>query len=178
MAFRRVFVPGVNEGLFPRPPAEDPLLLEAQRATLGIELRADDTELLRIAAACASERLTLSFSRLDLLTGRERVPSFYAFAAHRAAGGPEIDVREFEDRARAATETRIGWPAPREPGRRDRRRRVRSRHAGAARARLGAVSEEPAGPRRGLRCARAGCAGTSRGSRPTGCSSKRSAATR
>ncbi len=113
LAFRRVFVPGVNEGLFPRPPAEDPLLLEAQRAALGIEPRADDTELLRIAAACASERLTLSFSRLDLLTGRERVPSFYAFAAHRAAGGPEIDVRQFEDRARAATETKIGWPAPR-----------------------------------------------------------------
>jgi ATP-dependent helicase/nuclease subunit B len=115
MAFRRVFVPGVNEGLFPRPPAEDPLLLEAQRAALGVELRGDDTELLRIAAACASEQLTLSFSRLDLLTGRERVPSFYAFAAHRATGGEEIGVREFEARARAATRTRIGWPAPPDP---------------------------------------------------------------
>ncbi len=123
MAFRRVFVPGVNEGLFPRPPAEDPLLLEAQRAALGFEpgvelrgaLQTDDTELLRIAAACASERFTLSFSRLDLLTGRERVPSFYAFAAHRAAGGEEIDVREFEARARSATRTRIGWPAPADP---------------------------------------------------------------
>jgi len=115
MAFRRVFVPGVNEGLFPRPPAEDPLLLQAQRQALGVELRTDDTELLRIAAACASEQLTLSFSRLDLLTGRERVPSFYAFAAHRAAGGPEIDVRDFETRARAATQTRIGWPAPPDP---------------------------------------------------------------
>jgi RecB family exonuclease len=112
MAFRRVFVPGVNEGLFPRPPAEDPLLLHAQRNELGIELRADDTELLGIAVACASERLHLSFSRLDLLTGRERVPSFYAFEAHRAAGGREMTVREFESRARSATETRIGWPAP------------------------------------------------------------------
>ena len=112
LAFRRVFIPGVNEGLFPRPPSEDPLLLGAQRRALGIELRADDTELLRIAAACASERLTLSFSRLDLLTGRERVPSFYAFAAHRAAGGREMGVREFEARARSATTTRIGWPAP------------------------------------------------------------------
>jgi RecB family exonuclease len=112
MAFRRVFVPGLNEGLFPRPPAEDPLLLHAQRSALGIELRAEDTELLGIAVACASERLHLSFSRLDLLTGRERVPSFYAFAAHRAAGGREIGVREFESRARSATRTRIGWPAP------------------------------------------------------------------
>jgi ATP-dependent helicase/nuclease subunit B len=115
LSFRRVFVPGVNEGLFPRPPAEDPLLVETQREELGIELRAEDTELLRVAAACASERLTLSFSRLDLLTGRERVPSFYAFAAHRAAGGPDLDVRQFEDRARTATESRIGWPAPRNP---------------------------------------------------------------
>ena len=112
LAFRRVFVPGVNEGLFPRPPAEDPLLLHAQREALGIELRAEDTELLRVAAACASERLALSFSRLDLLTGRERVPSFYAFEAHRAAGGREMAVREFEARARSATQTRIGWPAP------------------------------------------------------------------
>jgi len=115
MAFRRVFVPGVNEGLFPRPSAEDPLLLEAQRRNLGIELRADDAELLRIAAACASERLSLSFSRLDLLTGRERVPSFYAFEAHRAAGGREIGVREFESRAGSKTQTRIGWPAPPQP---------------------------------------------------------------
>jgi RecB family exonuclease len=113
MAFRQVFVPGVNEGLFPRPAAEDPLLTGAQRRELHIELQ-DDAELLRIAAACATERLTLSYSRLDLLTGRERVPSFYAFEAHRAAGGQEIDVREFDARARSATSTRIGWPAPSE----------------------------------------------------------------
>ena len=35
LSFRRVFVPGVNEGLFPRPPAEDPLLAESQRAIFG-----------------------------------------------------------------------------------------------------------------------------------------------
>ena len=115
MAFRSVFVPGVNEGLFPRPPAEDPLLLQAQRQSLGVELRGEDTELLRIAAASAGEQFTLSFSRLDLLTGRPRVPSFYAFAVYRAAGGPEIDVREFDARARSATPTRIGWPAPPDP---------------------------------------------------------------
>lgn len=112
LAFRHVFVPGVNEGLFPRPPAEDPLLLKAQRDALGIELRSEDTELLGIAVACASERLSISFSRLDLLTGRERVPSYYAFELHRAAGGREMDVREFEERARSLTGTRIGWPAP------------------------------------------------------------------
>ncbi|MDE3164571.1 MAG: PD-(D/E)XK nuclease family protein, partial [Acidobacteriota bacterium] len=108
MCFRHVFVPGVNEGLFPRPPAEDPLLPG--------EPRGDDHELLRIAAACATARFAISFSRLDLLTGRERVPSFFAFEVWRAAGGKEIDVREFEARARVATESRIGWPAPADPG--------------------------------------------------------------
>jgi len=60
----------LNEGLFPRPQAEDPLLPG--------EPMGDDRELLRIAAACASERFSISFSRLDLLTSRERVPSFFA----------------------------------------------------------------------------------------------------
>ncbi|HTS66764.1 MAG TPA: PD-(D/E)XK nuclease family protein [Candidatus Acidoferrales bacterium] len=106
LAFRQVFAPGVNEGLFPRPPSED---------LLGVRRDEEDAELLRIAAACASERLVLSFSRLDLLTGRERVPSFYAFVAHRAAGGGEMGVREFEDQARSRTGTRIGWPAPADP---------------------------------------------------------------
>src|SRR5262249_18539419 len=95
------------EGVFPRPPSEDPLLPG--------EVRADDHELLRVAAACASERLSLSFSRIDLLTGRERVPSFFAFEAWRAAGGREMEVREFEEQARVATRTRIGWPAPDNP---------------------------------------------------------------
>lgn len=115
MAFRHVYLPGVNEGLFPRPPVEDPLLWQSQCEKLGIEPPTDDSELLRIAVACAAERLVLSFSRLDLLTGRERVPSFYAFAAHRAAGGPEIDIRQFEERARGGTQTKIGWPAPKNP---------------------------------------------------------------
>ena len=106
LSFQQVFVPGVNEGLFPRPPTED---------LLGVRREEEDAELLRIAAACAAERFVLSFSRLDLLTGRERVPSFYAFAMHRAAGGREMGVREFEDLVRSTTGARIGWPAPAVP---------------------------------------------------------------
>jgi len=105
LSFRHVFVPGLNEGLFPRPPAEGALVHHTN----------DDSELLRVAVACASEKIGLSFSRLDLLTGRERVPSFYAFAAHRAAGGTDLDVRQFEERARSKTFARIGWPAPQRP---------------------------------------------------------------
>ena len=112
LTYDTVFVPGVNEGQFPRPPAKDPLLLEGQRKHLSIELRTDDRELLFIAASCASNRLVMSWSRLDLLTGRSRVPSFYAFDALRAAGRPEMSARESQGWTRSATETRIGWPAP------------------------------------------------------------------
>jgi ATP-dependent helicase/nuclease subunit B len=112
LSFRLVFLPGLNEGLFPRPPDEDPLLLEKARKELGLHARTDDRELLHDAIACASEQLTLSFSRLDLLTGRERVPSFYAFDAYRNAGGRDCEVSEFEQQARAGATTRIGWPAP------------------------------------------------------------------
>jgi ATP-dependent helicase/nuclease subunit B len=115
LSFRFVYVPGLNEGLFPRPAAEDPLLLDRQRKELAIDLRMRDEELLRVAITCASERLTLSFSRLDLLTGRERVPSFYAFDAYRAAGGRDSEISEFQEQARARTTTRIGWPAPANP---------------------------------------------------------------
>ena len=150
MAFRYVFVPGVNEGLFPRPPAEDPLLLEAQRASLGVELRAEDTELLRIAAACASEQFTLSFSRLDLLTGRERVPSFYAFAVAsrgRRAGDRRARIRSARPLRHAHAHRLAGAARSR---RRHRRRGIRPRHAGPARQGFGRVSEASAGPRRGV----------------------------
>ena len=110
----RVFVPGVNEGSVSAAAGRGSAAARSAARGIGMTLRAEETELLRMAVACATERLTISFSRLDLLTGRERVPSFYAFEAQRAAGGRETDVREFEQRARAATGTRIGWPAPAE----------------------------------------------------------------
>jgi hypothetical protein len=62
---------------------------------------------------CAANRLVLSYSRLDLFTGRPRIPSFYVFEAARAAHGTALDVSKLESAARAAVETRIGWPAPR-----------------------------------------------------------------
>ncbi|HTU48500.1 MAG TPA: PD-(D/E)XK nuclease family protein [Bryobacteraceae bacterium] len=115
LSFRLVFLPGLNEGLFPGPSDEDPLLLNEVRQALALHTRTDDRELLHHAVACASEQLILSFSRLDLLTGRERVPSFYAFEAYRNAGGRDCDVSEFEQQARAGATTRIGWPAPQDP---------------------------------------------------------------
>jgi RecB family exonuclease len=57
----------------------------------------------------------MSWSRLDLLTGRARVPSFYAFEALKAARGSEVDVHALISEALGGTETRIGWPAPASP---------------------------------------------------------------
>ena len=178
MAFRQVFVPGVNEGLFPRPPAEDPLLLRRSGRRSAIELRAEDTELLRIAAACASERLFVSFSRLDLLTGRERVPSFYAFAVHRG-GGRAGDRRARVRGAGALGDARRGSAGPRRPTPAD--AIDDAEFDLATLAPLASGSGQYLKSCRGgrwTRCARAGCAGTSRGRRPTACSSKRSAAMR
>jgi RecB family exonuclease len=117
MVFDCVFVPGLNEGSFPRPPAEDPLLLDRRRQSIpGARSRArDDNRLLAIAAACTRARIVFSYSRLDLITGRQRVPSFYVFEALRAARGQSSDVRDIEREAELGAQTRIGWPAPPEP---------------------------------------------------------------
>lgn len=89
MRFRHVFVPGIAEGAFPRPLREDPLLLNADRRALGLAevTEHEEQQLLLMAARCASESLTISYGRIDLETGRPRVPSLYLYAAARAAGG-------------------------------------------------------------------------------------------
>ena len=96
------------------PPAEDPLLLDGHRERIpGARPQAqEDNDLLCVAAACARSRIVLSYSRLDLITGRQRVPSFYVFEALRAARGQAVDVRDIEREAERGAHTRIGWPAP------------------------------------------------------------------
>ena len=89
LGFRHVFVPGVAEGAFPRPLREDPLLLNEQRRSLGLPEITEEEEqrLLLMASRTASDSITLSYGRIDLETGRPRVPSLYLYAAMRAAGG-------------------------------------------------------------------------------------------
>ena len=120
MAFRAVFAPGLAEGVFPQKPREDPLLLDRDRARIGLPLsleRANHDErlLLRTAVSVASERLTISYPRMELAQGRPRVPSFYFLDVLRAAEGRLPDVRELERRAAAASISRLGWPAPPRP---------------------------------------------------------------
>jgi ATP-dependent helicase/nuclease subunit B len=115
MRFEAVFVPGLNEGVFPKPVREDPLLLDSQRTALGIEGSEDDTLLLRTAVAAATKHFVCSWSRIDLATGRERVPSFYAFEVAESAGSGELDVQAFAKEARDRSQARLGWPAPTDP---------------------------------------------------------------
>ncbi len=115
MRFRLLFIPGLNEGMFPRQLREDPLLLDEQRVSLGMQTAVEDSELLRTALACASESAVFSFARVDLATGRERVPSFFAVEVLKAAHGSGADIPKLLEQARAASESRIGWSAPRDP---------------------------------------------------------------
>lgn len=115
LSFEAVFVPGVNESVFPKPVREDPFLLDHCRERLGMQTATDDTELLRVAVACASQQLILSYSRMDVLNGRQRVPSFFAFETLKAARGSDVDIGNFRDAVEEASGSRLGWPAPDDP---------------------------------------------------------------
>ena len=105
LRFRLVFLPGMTEGQFPRPVSEDPLLLNDVRRAVSPDLRlaADDQEreLFRVAMSRSSERVVLSWSHLEVLAGRERVPSFYLLETMDATGAGDEQV-----------DARLGWPAP------------------------------------------------------------------
>jgi ATP-dependent helicase/nuclease subunit B len=121
-AFRVVFVPGLAERMFPQKPREDPMLLDDERRTLGglaVQEHRDTTErlLLRLAIGAATQRLHLSYPRLEIAEGRPRVPSFYALDVMRAITGR---IPNHVDLQRAAYEeggARLAWPAPSDPSR-------------------------------------------------------------
>jgi ATP-dependent helicase/DNAse subunit B len=118
-SFDVVFLPGLAEGLFPRRALEDPLLLDEQRAGLGLETQeqrvARERMLLRSAAASANSSFVVSYPRMDVAQARARVPSFYALEVVRAAEGRLPSLREFEKRAAASASARLDWPAPANP---------------------------------------------------------------
>jgi hypothetical protein len=91
------------EGSFPKPFRQDPLL-PAQEAD-----EESERDLLKQAAACASKQLIGSYSRIDLATGRSRVPSLYAYDVLRAALGHAFDPAELQ---KVNVETTLADPAP------------------------------------------------------------------
>src|SRR6266542_1251560 len=120
-SFRVVFVPGLAERQFPRPVREDPLLLDRIRRLLSPSLSTRDGRLeaermlLRIAVGAASERLYVSYPRVDVLQARGRVPSLYALEVIRAVQGTVPPVEELERRADQTTQARLSWPSPATP---------------------------------------------------------------
>lgn len=125
--FDAVFVPGLAEGLFPRRAFEDPLLLDASRDAIAAasdcqlptlaERVARERLMLHAAAASASQKLVVSYPRMDVAQSRPRVPSFYALEVVRAAEGQLPDLRLFERQAMEAASVKLGWPAPEQPAR-------------------------------------------------------------
>jgi CRISPR/Cas system-associated exonuclease Cas4 (RecB family) len=66
-------------------------------------------------AGAASERLYVSYPRLEVAEGRERVPSFYALDVLRGATGTIPDLQHLKSAAAAAGDSTLAWPAPSEP---------------------------------------------------------------
>ncbi len=122
--FRVVFVPGLAERLFPQKPHEDPMLLDAEmRVPLDAGLAVQDDRaraerlLLRLAVGSATERLWLSYPRIEMAESRPRVPSFYALDVMRAITGHVPNHEELQTAAAVEGGAGLAWPAPQEPAR-------------------------------------------------------------
>ena len=121
--FRVVFVPGLAERVVPQRPREDPLLLDDTRRVVDAALvtlaerGAAERLLLKIAIGAASERLYLSYPRLDVSETRARVPSFYALDVERAITGQVPDHRVLAADAADEGGAHLAWPAPADPDR-------------------------------------------------------------
>src|SRR4051794_19541386 len=118
-SFRVVFVAGLAERMFPQRPHEDPMLLDREmRVPLaaGLALQEDRARterlLLQLAIGAASERLWLSYPRLDMAESRPRVPSFYALDVMRAITGRIPQPQQLQEAAAAEGGTGLAWPAP------------------------------------------------------------------
>jgi hypothetical protein len=119
--FRIVFVPGLAERIVPQRPREDPLLLDERRSAADPGLLVQDDRgraerlLLKLGIGAVSERLYLSYPRMDVAQTRARVPSFYALDVMRAITGRVPDHRVLATEAADEGGASLGWPAPRDP---------------------------------------------------------------
>ncbi len=120
--FRVVFVAGLAERMFPQKPHEDPMLLDHEmRAPLGAGLPLQEDRgrmerlLLRLAVGAPTERLWLSYPRIEIAESRPRVPSFYALDIMRAITGRIPRHEELQERAVAEGGALLSWPSPAEP---------------------------------------------------------------
>jgi hypothetical protein len=68
--------------------------------------------LLRLAVGAATERLYVSFPRIETAEARQRVPSFYALEVMRAVTGKIPDHHALETEAAEEAKASLAWPAP------------------------------------------------------------------
>ena len=102
LRFPLVIVPGLDEGLFPARPRQDPLLLDEERKQIGRphrlplkSLRVEEEKLLfDIAVRSAEKRLVLMTSRLDEASDRECIPSQFFVRGAAAASGFAVSFAE------------------------------------------------------------------------------------
>ena len=99
------------------------LLDEEMRAPLAAGLAVQEDRgrnerlMLRLAVGTATERLWLSYPRIDIAESRPRVPSFYALDIMRAITGRIPNHEELQERAATAGAAGLAWPSPGEPAR-------------------------------------------------------------
>lgn len=102
LRFRAVCVVGLAERAFPPAPRQDPLLLDDERAVIGLPLRARgaDLEPLQFALAvhAAGERLLLSHPRTEHGSGRPLIASSFLRAAAEALAGERISAEALPER--------------------------------------------------------------------------------
>ena len=125
-SFKVVFVPGLAERMFPQKPREDPMLLDREMrgplndeaaAGLATQEERSRTErlLLRLAIGAPTERLWLSYPRMEMAESRPRVLSFYALDVLRAITGRIPDHEEVDAAAAREGGASLAWPAPASP---------------------------------------------------------------
>jgi len=105
--FSTLFFPGMQGRSFPSTGGEDPILLDGERGWLEGFLDArdalpikssrpvEDRLLFALFIQAAEERLTLSYSRVDPETGRERLPSPFLIQLASAIKGESLDYASF-----------------------------------------------------------------------------------
>jgi ATP-dependent helicase/nuclease subunit B len=112
-------VPGLAERMFPQKPREDPMLLDHEMReplAAGLPVQEDRAKterlLLRLAVGAATNRLWLSYPRIDVGGSRPRVPSFYVLDIMRAITGHIPNHEALQRRALVEGGARLDWPAP------------------------------------------------------------------
>jgi ATP-dependent helicase/nuclease subunit B len=107
LPFRAVIVPGLIEGHFPHSVRQDPFLLDAERQHLAEVLLCDLQQRYRQGEAerllftrtlhSATERLMLTYPRLDYANGHAHTPSSYLLRVVEALSGRYATLSDLED---------------------------------------------------------------------------------